>query len=150
MRMILSPRLNVRQKMNLSSLFRTLGVIIFQIVTFFVSWSLMVKIARNLDRFPPELSFGITLSYGAMAMASLFVICGIVTSVTKQARLYWSVIFLGLALWLAWLFPSFDSRPYSMPAFFMLGSTLLILGSGVVLPRLLQRNRVALSLTKGE
>lgn len=33
--MILSPRLNVRQKMNLSSLFRTFGVILLQIVTFF-------------------------------------------------------------------------------------------------------------------
>ncbi|TDU62544.1 hypothetical protein EI77_04645 [Prosthecobacter fusiformis] len=138
--MILSLHLNVRQKkMNLHSLLRTFGVISLQIVIFFVSWSLMVKIARNLDRFRPELFFGITLSYGAIGMVFLFVICGIVTSITKQARLYWSAIFLGLALWLAWLFPSFSSRPYSMPAFFMLGSTLLILGSGVVLPRLLQR-----------
>lgn len=125
--------------MNLSTFFRTLGVIILQIVTFFVSWSLMVKIARDLDRFPPALFFGIALYYGMIGMASLFVICGMVTAITKQARVYWSVIFLGVALWLAWLFPSFESRPYSMPAFFMLGSTLLILGSGVVLPRLLQR-----------
>lgn len=125
--------------MNLSSLFRTLGVIILQIVTFFVSWSLMVKIARDLDRFPPALFFGIALYYGMIGMASLFVICGMVTAITKQARIYWSAIFLGLALWLVWLFPSFESRPYSMPAFFILGSTLLVLGSGVVLPRLLQR-----------
>lgn len=139
MRMILAPHLNVRQRMNLPSLFRTLGVILLQIVTFFVSWSLMVKIARDLDRFPPALFFGIAVYYGMIGMASLFVICGIVTAITKQSRVYWSAIFLGLALWLAWLFPSFESRPYSMPAFFMLGSTLLILGSGVVLPRLLQR-----------
>lgn len=137
--MILSLCPNVRQRMNLSTFFRTLGVIILQIVTFFVSWSLMVKIARDLDRFPPALFFGIALYYGMIGMASLFVICGMVTAITKQARVYWSVIFLGVALWLAWLFPSFESRPYSMPAFFMLGSTLLILGSGVVLPRLLQR-----------
>lgn len=137
--MILSLCPNVRQRMNLSTFFRTLGVIILQIVTFFVSWSLMVKIARDLDRFPPALFFGIALYYGMIGMASLFVICGIVTAITKQPRVYWSVIFLGLALWLAWLFPSFESRPYSMPAFFMLGSTLLVLGSGVVLPRLLQR-----------
>ncbi len=137
--MTMSSHLNVRQTMPLSSLFRTLGVIILQTVTFFVSWSLMVKIARDLDRFPPALFFGIAVYYGMIGMASLFVICGMVTAITKQPRVYWSVIFLGVALWLAWLFPSFESRPYSMPAFFMLGSTLLVLGSGVVLPRLLQR-----------
>ena len=146
--MNVSPRPNVRQRMNLSSFFRTLGVIILQIVTFFVSWSLMVKIARDLDRFPPALFFGIAVYYGMVGMASLFVICGIVTAITKQSRVYWSVIFLGVALWLAWLFPSFESRPYSMPAFFMLGSTLLILGSGVVLPRLLQPVRKVPSLAK--
>lgn len=74
--------------MNLPSLFRTFGVIILQIVTFFVSWSLMVKIARDLDRFPPALFFGIALYYGMIGMASLFVICGMVTAITKQARIY--------------------------------------------------------------
>ena len=114
----------------------TLSIIIAQAIAFLALWSAMVAVARSYGRFPPELFFGITIYYGLMIIVGIFIICGVVAHIFTKSLVRWGAVSVGLVAWLFWLWPSFDSRPFAMPAFFGLGTMLLITGTGFGVPRL--------------
>lgn len=122
--------------MSLRSIVATLAVVITQIAVFLYGWHFLVEAARSSGRFPRELAFGITLYYGTFIVLTTFVVCSLVTAITRRRRWYWRAILIGLALWLLWLWPSFDTRPIAGPSFFVLGAIVLILGSAMILPRI--------------
>jgi hypothetical protein len=114
----------------------TFTIIVAQIIAFFGLWGAMVAIAQSYDRFPPELFFGITIYYGSIFIVGVFIVCGLVAFLSTKSLVRWGTISAGVLAWLLWLWPSFDSRPFAMPSFFALGTTLLIVGSGFGVPRL--------------
>lgn len=111
------------------SLFKALLVVVLQTAAFLGSWNLMAAIARSMGRFPRELHLGVTIYYGSIWIFCLFVAAGIAAWLTDRAAVRWGVVVAGLAIWLYLLSPSFVARPFSMPLFFVLGSTILIVGS---------------------
>lgn len=122
-----------------------------QTISFLGLWDLAVSVARSNGRFSPELFFGITIYYGTIWIVSLFVVCGLVALLVPKTLIRWSTICIGLLAWLTWLAPSFDSRPFAMPAFFALGAGILILGTGVAIPFLTQSAaRLAARQSNGE
>jgi hypothetical protein len=112
----------------------TLSIIAAQMIAFLGLWTAMVAVARSYGRFPPELFFGITIYYGFMFIVGIFIISGLVAYLSTKPFVRWGTIFAGLVGWLFWLWPSFDSRPFAMPAFFALGTLLLIVGTGFGVP----------------
>lgn len=137
--MSLRMDLNIAIKMKTPLIAKTLLVVLLQTGTFLVAWTAMVSIARWQGRFPPELFFGMTTYYGTLWITSTFAICGVVAMMFTKPILRWCAICAGVVAWLVWLWPSFDSRPYAMPAFFALGALILTIGSGLVIP-LMERN----------
>lgn len=121
-------------KMKVVPIVAVLLIMLAQTMTFILLWNLIVTIARSHGRFPREIFFGITISYGAIWIICLFVACGLVAFLTSKPQLKWTAIFAGLLAWLAWLWPSFESRPYALPAFFALGATILVTGTGFGIP----------------
>jgi Na+/melibiose symporter-like transporter len=105
-------------------------------IAFLTLWGAMVAVARSYGRFPPELFFGITIYYATIIILCIFVVCGVVAFLSTKSVVRWCVILAGVLGWLLWLWPSFDSRPFAMPAFFVLGTTLLIFGTGFGVPSL--------------
>ena len=113
-----------------------LSIIAAQMIAFLSLWAAMVAVARSCSRYPPELFFGITIYYATIFLLCLFVVCGVIALLSTKSLMRWGTIVTGLLGWLCWLWPSFDSRPFAMPTFFVLGATLLIFGTGIGVPRL--------------
>lgn len=87
-------------------------------------------IARWYNRFPQEFFFGITIYYGAIFLIGLFIVCGAISYLASGSFVRWFPIVVGLLAWLAWFWPSFETRPIAMPSIFAIGSLILIVGSG--------------------
>lgn len=115
---------------------RFILVIISQALIFLGGWALIASLGRSFGRFPAELSFGLTIYFGALWIISIFVVCGALAYFMSSVTLRWGAIIVGLISWGIVLWPSFASRPYATPVFFTLGATLLIWGTGFVIPRL--------------
>ena len=118
---------------------KALLVVFLQTAVFLGAWAAMVSIARSQGRFPPELFFGVTIYYGTIWITSIFTVCGAVALVAAKPIVRWSTISVGVFVWLLWLWPSFESRPFAMPAFFALGMVILTIGSGFVIPLMRRR-----------
>jgi hypothetical protein len=118
-----------------------------QTIAFVVLWNWMVTIARSHDRFPREIAFGIGIHYGAMMMIALFIGCGIVAAFSSRPRLRWGAILGGLLAWVVLLSPALESRPFALPAFIVLGATILIVGTGFGVPYF---RRLAIQVTARE
>ncbi len=123
--------------MSIQNTFRTLAVVTAQIVCFVGGWSLLSHVAWSHGRFPPMRFFEVTFASGAVFSIFMFVICGLVALLRRDAKLYWITILLLLVGWFLWLTPSFRERPVSLPAYYIFSSSLLIVGSGIILPRIL-------------
>ena len=111
-----------------------LSIIAAQIIAFLTLWSAAVAVARAYGRFPPELFFGVTFHYASIGILCLFLVCGVVAFLSTKSVVRWGTIMAGVVVWLLWLWPAFDSRPFAMPALFALGTTLLCVGSGFGVP----------------
>ena len=92
------------------------------------------QIARSSDRFPPELFIGTTIHYGTLLVITLFIICGVAALIANNPIVKWSAIIAGIFAWLLWLWPAFGSHPLAMPAFFALGSVILVVGTSLGIP----------------
>ena len=130
----------MRLKQQALIFFKALGVTALQIVAFAISWNAMVSLARSYGRFPPELFFGITILNGFVFISGLFLVCSMV-SAFQGIRFSLSLMLAGSSIWIFWLYPSFESRPISMPSFCAGGVILLVFGSGIVVPFICRRGK---------
>jgi len=129
-------RSSFSKEMKATPVLGIFSIVSAQMIAFLTLWGGIVAVARSHGRFPPELFFGITIYYATIFLLSIFVVCGVVSYQSNKSLVRWVTILAGVLGWLFWLWPSFDSRPFAIPAFFALGTTLLILGSGFGVPRL--------------
>lgn len=108
-----------------------------QLVVFVGVWSLALEIARATGISQrPDLAFGMTLHYGLILIGFLFQISSFPGILSSRRIHQWIAVLSCLAVWAYWMMPSFDSHPLRGPLFFLIGASLLLLGGGILAPRL--------------
>ena len=110
-------------------------VVAIQILLFHFAWQWLVGEAIESGRTAHvSISFGITLHYGAMLLGYLILVASGISIFAKTRAFRWKVIAAFLLVWLWWNAPSVPNYPIRSSAHFLLGSLILVTGSGILAP----------------
>ena len=105
-----------------------------QIGVFIAAWEVAVRIARSLGRFPPGLKFEFSFE-AALVAYSLFVLLTTTAAVfLKEIKESLLVTAGCVFVWFLWLASAISERPISLPVFFLMGGTIMVVFSGIMLP----------------
>ncbi len=118
---------------NYVCVFAYIAVPVIQIGMFIMGWSVLVAWAESLGRFKPQW-FELEFLYGFFTMSVLFVLSSILHAFSTRVHVNWITMILGLFFWSIPLLSALDSRPIAIPVFILLGSVILVIGTGFALP----------------
>lgn len=125
--------------MKISKVIAVALVVITQIFLFAFIWNWLVAVAADSGRGQRGgVGFGITIYYGAIMLAFIFLIASVVSAIARRRKTRWLTIVGLLAVWSTWIFPSLSSYPVRGPVHLSLGALILITGSGILLPILIR------------
>ena len=122
--------------MLLHNLLISFIALVVKIIAFGLSWQLAALWARRLERFPRDILSGIFFTNGFFFYV---IICFLITGAGFYLRNFKKVslfICASLFLWSIYLAQAFESRPFAVPTFFILGAVILLTGSRIQIARL--------------
>lgn len=115
----------------------SLALAALQVFLLIFIWDWLLHMASAQGRtMRGGVGFGLTVYYGGRSLCLGFLIASPVAALTSRRAVGWAAIVSILILWSILILPALPSYPIRGTSFYLLGASLLLVGSGAIAPLL--------------